>query len=145
MKSLLAAIAGTLLSTVLWAQQPAVHPPDHPDMMAMHQQHMQDMKAQLDTMHAKLDEMKSNLAKVKDPAARAQIQLDTDLWAMMVAHMDDMQKMMAGSMEHGGPAGMHHDEMAGCCAGMKDQPGGMKCMQAMHHDDAKPIVPADKQ
>lgn len=139
MKSLLSLIAAMLLSTVLWAQQPA----DHPDMPAMHQQHMQEMKAQLDNMHAKLDEMKANLAKVKDPAARQQIQLDTELWAMMVGHMEDMQKMMAAPMEHG-TMGKHEDKMAGCCAGMKDQAGGMKCMQGTQHDGDKPIVPADK-
>jgi len=142
MKSVFTVAAALLLSSVLWAQEPATapHPADHPDMMAIHQQHMQEMKAQLDKMQAKLDEMKANLAKVKDPAARQQIQLDTDLWAMMVGHMEGMQKMMAGGM------GMHHDEMAGCCEGMKDQAQGaaMKCMQGMHHDD-KPIVPAEKQ
>lgn len=141
MKLSFAVIAALLVSAISWAQQPVAHPSDHPGMMAMHQQHVQEMRAQLDKMQAKLDEMKANLAKLKDPAVRQQIQLDTDLWAMMVGHMEDMQKMMVGSMEHGDPAGMHHDEMAGCCAGMKDQPGGMKCMQAMHHDADKPIVP----
>jgi hypothetical protein len=144
MKPLLTVIAALLLSACAWAQEPATHPQDHPDMMAVHQQHMQEMKAQLDKMHAKLDEMKANLAKVKDPAARQQIQLDADLWAMMVSHMDNMQKMMAGPTERDG-MGMHHEEMAGCCAGMKDQPGGMKCMQGMRHEGDKTIVPPDKQ
>lgn len=143
MKSLLTLIAALLLSTFLWAQQPAAHPADHADMMAMRQQHMQEMKAQLGKMHTKLDEMKANLAKVKDPAARQQIQMDTDLWAMMVGHMEDMQKMMAGPMDHG--SGMHQGQNAGCCAGMKDQAGGMKCMQGMQRGTDKPIVPPEKQ
>jgi hypothetical protein len=120
-------------------------------MMGMHQKHMAAMKADLEKMRAKLDEMKANLAKVKDPAAKQQIQLDADLWEMVVGHMGQMQKMMSehpgmgmGMMGDGGMAGMHHEGMAGCCgccAGMKDgMQGGMKCMQGQPSDKADPAV-----
>jgi len=48
MKSVFTVAGALLLSSVLWAQEPATapHPADHPDMMAIHQQHMQEMKAQ---------------------------------------------------------------------------------------------------
>lgn len=122
----------------------------------MHQKHMEAMKADLAKMRAKLDEMKTNLAKVKDPAAKQQIQLDADLWEMVVGHMEQMQKMMSdhpgmgmGMME-GGMAEMHHEGMAGCCAccaGMKDgMAGGMKCMQGPKPDmTEKPTPPTEKQ
>ncbi len=75
------------------------HQMHHPDM----QQHIQEMKAQVASMRAKVDQMKSNLAKIKDPATRQQMQLDTDLWDAMVAHLENMQKMLA---EH--PMGPMH-------------------------------------
>jgi hypothetical protein len=87
--------------------------------------------------------MKSNLAKVKDPAAKQQIQLDADLWEMVVSHMEGMQKMMSDHPPMG-MMGMHHGEMEeSCCAGMKE--GGMqgcckggKCMQNSSSDKSMP-------
>ena len=112
-----------------------------------HQEHMQEMKTQLEKMHATLDQMKTNLAKLKDPAAKQQAQLDVDLWEGMVHHLDGMVKMMSDQgMPHEG-AGMQ----MGCCVGMKDgaQAGGCcagnKCMQGMHHEsDKAPAAPTDK-
>jgi hypothetical protein len=121
-------------------------------MMAMHQKHMEAMKADLAKMRAKLDEMKANLAKVKDPAAKQQIQLDADLWEMVAAHMEQMQKMMSArpgmgmGMMGGGMAGMHHGDMAGCCGCCAGMQGGMKCMQGPKPDmTEKPTPPAEKQ
>jgi hypothetical protein len=147
-----------LLNVCLWAQAAAPaqsqtpQPPDaqsappmhHPMGHDMHQQHMQEMKAQLEKMHATLDQMKANLAKLKDPAAKQQAQLNVDLWQGMVGHLDGMVKMMSDGGMHEG--GMMHDGAAmpmACCAGMKEgaQKGGCcadnKCMQGMHHENEK--------
>ena len=59
-------------------------------------QHMQEMKAQVEKMRATLEQMKTNLAKVKDPALKQQAQLDVDLWEGMVTHMEGMVLMMSG-------------------------------------------------
>jgi hypothetical protein len=115
MKSVTLFLVPFLLSAALWAQTtppagsaPAgqaptqsapPHGPMHHHMMAMHEKHVQEMKAQVEKMHATLDQMKANLAKLKDPAVKQHAQLDVDLWEAMVAHMDDMVKMMS---VHGG-------------------------------------------
>jgi hypothetical protein len=121
---------------------PMAHPMPH-DMTAMHQQHMRAMKAQLDQMRAKLDALKASLGNVKDPAVKQQLQLDADLWDMMVNHVESMQRMMEQQrvpmgMMPGPGMGMHHGEMSGCCpccAGMKGgMGGGMKCTQGEKHD-----------
>ena len=86
------------------AQVPPAHHPRHHDVSAMHEQHMQQMKAQVDQMRAKVEAMKANLPNVKDPALKQQLQNDVDLWEMMVNHMDQMSKMMEGRpgmMGHG--------------------------------------------
>jgi hypothetical protein len=121
-------------------------------MMGMHQKHMEAMKADLAKMRAKLDEMKANLAKVKDPAAKQQIQLDADLWEMVVGHMEQMQKMMSEhpgmgmGMMGGGMAGMRHEGMGGCCACCAGMAGGMKCMQEPKPGMTEnPTPPTEKQ
>ncbi|HYL16150.1 MAG TPA: hypothetical protein VEV41_24170 [Terriglobales bacterium] len=91
-------------STQQPSQAPPMHHPMHHDMSAMHEQHMQEMKAQVDQMRAKVEAMKANLPNVKDPALKQQLQNDVDLWEMMVSHMDQMSKMMEGRpgmMGHG--------------------------------------------
>ena len=53
---------------------PPSPPAHHHGMGAMHDQHMQEMKSQVEQMRATLEKMKSNLAKVKDPAIKQQSQ-----------------------------------------------------------------------
>jgi hypothetical protein len=159
MKSVFVCFVAVLLSACLWAQAapaatpapqaPAAEPPPpmhhHGDMRAMHDQHMQEMKAQLEKMHATLDQMKANLAKVKDSAARQQDQLDADLWEGLLKHMDEMVNMM--SRHEGMGMGMMHGGMAGgmsCCKDMKEGGGccgGNKCMQPKP-PDAQSAPPA---
>ncbi len=112
MKFFLSAVACVLLAVGAWAQSPDQQesaPPSPPSGMhhemggPMMQQHMQEMKAQVESMRGKVEQMKSNLSKIKDPATRQQMQLDTDLWDAMVSHLENMQKMMS---EHG-MGGMH--------------------------------------
>jgi hypothetical protein len=135
-------------ATSAWSQQqpPADTPPPpaahHHGMGGMHDQHMQEMKSQVEQMRATLEKMKTNVAKVKDPALKQQSQYDVDLWESMVKHMEGMVTMMSGDHEMGmmmggSPHGQHEGGMAccekmeagGCCA-------GNKCM--------KPAAPADK-
>ena len=63
------------------------------DMNTWQMQRMLRLTAELNVMRAKLDEMKANTAKVKDPAVKQQLQLDYDLWAMMLAHVEVMTAM----------------------------------------------------
>lgn len=108
---LVALILLSLSASAQTSQTPAPppsqgHPMHHAmqhDMSAMHQQHMQAMKAQVDQMRAKVEAMKANLPNVKDSALKQQLQNDVDLWEMMVNHMDQMSKMMEG-----GPGMMGH-------------------------------------
>jgi hypothetical protein len=122
--------------TAAWSQQtPARH--EH-GMAGMPDQHMQEMKAQVETMRATLDKMKANLVKIKDPALMEQSQADVDLWQAMVKHMEGMVAMMSdshesGMMEHGMGccAKMAKSEGSGCC-------GANKCMKP---NDAAPPAP----
>lgn len=85
-------------------QQPSQATPMHHPMHHDSEQHMQEMKTQVDQMRAKVEAMKANLPNVKDPALKQQLQNDVDLWEMMVNHMDQMSKMMEGRpgmMGHG--------------------------------------------
>ena len=103
-----------LLTTALWSQaapeavpapqsnQPMTQPatpvapaalPNRQTPMDMNMWQMQRMlrlTAELKVMHTKLDEMKANTAKVKDPAVKEQLQLENDMWAMMLAHVEVM-------------------------------------------------------
>lgn len=163
MKHVFAAALLTVLCSSAWGQaapaqnaapQPPAAPMEHPMHHAMHhdmmQQHMQAMKAQLDTMRAKIADLKAGLAKVKDPASRQALQADVDLWEAMASHMEGMQKMMAPAGPGSGMA-MHHDG-AGCpcCAEMMKQGGsdmsccgGNKCMQGKPDTPAAPAPPAN--
>lgn len=106
-----------LLTTALWSQaapeavpapqsnQPVMQPatPVPPaalpnrqapmDMNTWQMQRMLRLTAELKAMRAKLDQMKANTAKVKDPAVKQQLQLDNDMWAMMLAHVEVMIAM----------------------------------------------------
>ena len=63
------------------------------DMNTWQMQRMLRLTAELKAMRDKLDEMKANTAKVKDPAVKQQLQLDNDMWAMMLAHVEVMIAM----------------------------------------------------
>src|SRR5437588_11212872 len=163
MKFVASSLFLVLFNVCLWAQASAPdqsqipQPPDaqsappmhHPMGHDMHQQHMQEMKAQLEKMQANLDQMKTNLVKIKDPAARQQARLNVDLWQDMVGHLDGMVKMMSDGGMH--ERGMMHGGAAmprmACCDGMKEgaQKGGCcgdnKCMQGMHHEKDNPAEP----
>lgn len=122
-----------------------MHHPMHRPMGAMPQQHMQEMKAQVEKMRATLEQMKLNLDRVSDPALKQQSQLDVDLWEAMVKHLEGMVSMMSGSgpgmdmmqdgMQDGLKGGMSCGagmKDGGCCAGMKSGAGccsGNKCMK----------------
>jgi hypothetical protein len=139
-KSLLV-FASLLLGVALAAQNPpAPSTPDaheHHAQAGMRQQHLQEMKGQVEQMRAALTQMKANAAAIKDSAAQKQAQLDADLWERMVAHLEGMINGMSAPENNGpaamsGCAGMMGKDHAtipdgdkdGCCAGMGM--GGMK-------------------
>jgi alpha-galactosidase len=101
------------LGASLSAQQPATppapapphHETHHPDMGAMHAEHMQQMKDQVAKMRENLNQLKANLDKLTDPAVKQQAQLDVDLWEAMVSHLEGMVEMM--SAHSGMGMGMH--------------------------------------
>lgn len=64
------------------------------DVTAMRTQFSQKMASELQQMRQKLDEMKKNAANAKDPAVKRQLQLDTELWDMTLAHLNDMTTAM---------------------------------------------------
>jgi len=137
------AFASILLAGALSAQTAAAPPAMQHDhaMAGMPDQHMQEMKAQVEQMRATLSDMKANYAGIKDSTAKRQAQLDTQLWEKMVAHLEGMVNMMSShaagdhsmaccggmmSAKAAGGAGMNaagHD----CCSDMKDGKAGMSC------------------
>ena len=62
------------------------------------------MMADLKEMHTKLDEMKANAAKVKDPAVKQQLQMENELWAMMLAQL---QTLMGTAPQAAGASGRY--------------------------------------
>ena len=57
------------------------------ELNSQHLAQMQRLMDELKAMQIKLDEMKANAAKVKDPTLKQQLQLDNELWAMMLSHV----------------------------------------------------------
>jgi hypothetical protein len=53
-------------------------------------QHTRQLRNELDQMRAKLAEMKINASKVKEPALSKQLELETELWQMMLAHVEEL-------------------------------------------------------
>lgn len=138
MKSAALCIVLILLSACLWAQAPApapapaepappMHHSMHHDMGAMHDQHMQEMKAQVEKMRATLEQMKATIAKEKSTSENQLERQNIELWESMIKHMEGMVEMM--SHHPGTEMGMMHPGMdgmkGGCCSGMKD--GGVLC------------------
>ena len=69
------------------------------------------MMADLKEMHTKLDEMKANAAKVKDPAVKQQLQMENELWAMMLAQLQTLMgtaQQAAGASGRYAPAGQRY-------------------------------------
>ena len=152
MRSAILCLALTMSAVFACAQQPPADTPPpppahHHDMGAMHGQHMQGMKTQVEQMRATLEKMKANLAKVKDPSLKQQSQYDVDLWEAMVKHLEGMVTMMSGQHEMGMMMGDGmHGEGKGCCAKMQSGEagccGGNKCMKPGASPD-KPAAPGN--
>lgn len=84
-------------------------PPAAHDRMAMHEQMMKNMQADLDSMKANLQKMKDQLRAIEDPGIREQAQLNIGMWQSLIDNMDKHMQMMKSMM--GGP-GMGHDHGA---------------------------------
>jgi|SRR5271165_1849770 len=71
------------------------------ELNAMRNGQLMRLSDELKAMHTKLDEMKANAAKVKDPTLKQQLQLDNELWAMMLSHMQQVTASVAQSRSFG--------------------------------------------
>ena len=99
-----------------WAQdttqkqmtKPSPTPAAH-DRMAMHEQMMKNMQADLDSMKANLQKMKDQLRAIEDPGIREQAQLNIAMWQSLIDNMDKHMQMMKSMM---GGQGMGHDHGA---------------------------------
>ena len=67
------------------------------ELNAMRMGQLMRLSDDLKAMRTKLDEMKANAAKVKDPTLKQQLQLDNELWAMMLSHV---QQITASAAQH---------------------------------------------
>lgn len=85
-------------------------PPAAQDRMAMHQQMIKSMQADLDSMKANLQKMKDQLANIEDPGTRGQAQLNIAMWQSLIDNMDKHLQVMKSMM--GGP-GMHDHRTMG--------------------------------
>ncbi len=79
------------------------------DRMAMHQQMMKSMQADVDSMKANLQKMKDQAGSIKDQGAKDQAQLNIAMWQSLIDNLDKHLQVMKGMM--GGP-GMGHDHGA---------------------------------
>lgn len=61
---------------------------------------MKGMMDQLKAMQSKLDEIKAKTAKVKDPTLKQQLQLDNELWTMMLAQLQAITVSTAQSRSY---------------------------------------------
>jgi hypothetical protein len=82
-------------------------PPTAQNRMAMHQQMMQSMRADVDSMKANLQKMKDQLGSIKDPGAKAQAELNIAMWQSLVDDLDTHLQVIQGFM---GRRGMWHDQ-----------------------------------
>ena len=71
------------------------------ELNAMRMGQLVRLSDDLKAMRTKLDEMKANAAKVKDPTLKQQLQLDNELWAMMLSHVQQITATAAQSRSFG--------------------------------------------
>jgi len=71
------------------------------ELNAMRMGQLMRLSDDLKAMRTKLDEMKANAAKVKDPTLKQQLQLDNELWAMMLSHVQQITASAAQSRTFG--------------------------------------------
>jgi class III cytochrome C family protein len=108
-------------------------------MAGMREQHMQEMKANLAKMHALLDQMKTSAAGM-DPKDQQAMQVNIQMWQMMIDHLDAMAQHMQ-SMQGMGMGGMH-DRMPGT-EKMTPESGAdvMKKVTPASGTETKPVTP----
>ena len=107
-KSLLLILLFTLMS-VSWVQQAPSQASASPsgsggrsqmraahrqEIMELHIQQMEAMKADVEKMKASLAQMKANLLTIKDTNETARWRNNVDMWETMIGHMEQMQKHM---------------------------------------------------
>jgi TolA-binding protein len=84
------------------AQQPGF--PSQPmtpiEANSMYLAQLKGMMDQLKAMQSKLDEIKAHTTKVKDPTLKQQLELDNELWAMMLAQLQAIAVSTAQSRSY---------------------------------------------
>jgi len=108
-------------------------------MAGMREQHMQEMKANLDKMHALLEQMKASVADM-DPKDQPAMQANIQMWQTMIDHLDAMTQHMQ-SMQ-GIDMGGIRDRIPGKDK-MMDEPGAgmMKKGAPASGTETKPSTP----
>jgi hypothetical protein len=111
MKPFLLWVCSLCLASSLWGQanadqapsshtaQPAPQtatpgPASAADYITWRLQRMRQLEDEIGTMRTKLDELKANASHVKDPTARKQMELETDLLGMMLSHAEEVNAML---------------------------------------------------
>jgi len=112
----------SFLFVLIFALTPAMWPQDKPgqapggpgsgnemraehrqQMMQMHKQEMEAVRADIEKMKSSLAQMNANLLTIKDTNELSRWRDNVDMWETVVTHMDRMQQ----NMESMGPGIMH--------------------------------------
>jgi len=114
------------------------------ELNAMRNAQLMRMSEELKAMHTKLDEMKANAAKVKDPTLKQQLQLDNELWAMMLSHMQQVTASVAQSRSYGrfGPGDQAYRTQRQAMR-PAPSPASPATSAAPVAPESKPVAPAD--
>src|SRR5215813_14794954 len=98
-----------LVTLIMWAQTaPRQAPHSHPDrdhlpagqcqdMMEMHKQQIEAMRAEVEHMKKSLAQMKANLLTIRDSNEMDRWRNNAEMWQALVDHMDRMLKEMESS------------------------------------------------
>lgn len=114
------------------------------ELNAMRNAQLMRMSDELRAMHTKLEEMKANAAKVKDPTVKQQLQLDNELWAMMLSHMQQVTASVAQSRSFSrfGPGDQAYRTQRQAMRPLPS-PASPATPAAPVAPESKPVAPAD--
>ena len=114
------------------------------ELNAMRMGQLVRLSDELKAMRTKLEEMKANAAKVKDPTLKQQLQLDNELWAMMLSHMQQVTASVAQSRSFGrfGPGDQAYRTQRQAMR-PAPSPASPATSAAPVAPESKPVAPAD--
>jgi hypothetical protein len=99
-------LVSILVTPIVWAQTaPRQAPDSHPDrdrlasgqcqeMMEMHKQQIEAMRAEVEHLRKSLAQMKANLLTIRDSNEMDRWRNNAEMWQALVDHMDRMLKEM---------------------------------------------------